>query len=135
MTLIDKFNKRDFNKICLKCENQSITKPDFNTLFDWRCSKCKTSQLEHIKNKGFRYYAFLLSGSCTSKYIFARSVKEAFKRCQKLYKDKSRIYRSYLVGPTTGYVLDGWFSLKGGEIERWNIWKTLAIRGDMKKRI
>lgn len=111
MSLIEKANTIDLKKVCLKCGGNKIKDFDWNNPpHDWECADCGTYQLAFLKGKGFRYYAFLLSGSWTSKYIYARSIMEAYKRAVKLYQGKNEVLRSYLRGGVDGFVLDGWFS-------------------------
>jgi hypothetical protein len=113
MTLIEKANTIDFKNQCLTCGFYNMQEPDMSHgNFDWICNQCQTRQLAYLKAKGFRYYAFLLSGSWTSKYIYARSLAEAYKRAVKLYQGKNDVIKSYLVGGVDSFVLDGWYSFE-----------------------
>lgn len=109
MKLITQFNTIDIKEKCLKCEKTNIKKPNMSRAgFDWICLDCGNKQLNYIKSKGFRYYAFLLSGSWTSEYIFARSVKEAYRFALKMYKDKHEVYKTYMTGSADCFVLSYW---------------------------
>lgn len=111
MTLINKINTTDIKIECVKCGSKNIQQPNYDLNYiDWLCLDCNTKQLDYEKSLGFRYYAFLLSGSWTSEYIKARSVKEAFKRAVKKYQDKHEVYQTYLTGGVDSYSLRGWFN-------------------------
>lgn len=113
MTLLNKFNTIDFKQECLVCGNHKIQKPDMtHANFDWQCEQCQTRQLDYIKSKGFRYYAFLLSGSWCSKYYYARSIREGYKLALKDYARKHEVYKSYLVGGVDQFVLTDWQSFE-----------------------
>ena len=112
MTLIERANTIDVKKECFKCGGKKIKELDWQTPpYDWQCESCKTYQLDYLKSKGFRYYAFLLSGSWTSKYFIARSLKEAHKRAVEMYRGKHEVVGSYLRGGLDRFSLDGWFSI------------------------
>ena len=105
-------NNNDLKKHCMKCEGNNIKNLDWNVApYDWQCLDCGTYQLTYLKSKGFRYYAFLLDGSWTSKNFYARSLKEAFKlACRAYGYGRNGVQKSYLVGGVDGFVLNGWFS-------------------------
>lgn len=124
MTLLERFNKKDLDNLCLNCGGHEIEKPQFGRdggEADWTCLNCGTKQLAFIKSKGFRYYAFLLEGSWTSEYFVARSLTEAFRYAKRYYKTKdmtktalnqkrAKLIKSYMVGPIDGFVLSDWKS-------------------------
>ncbi|SRR5258706_16117272 len=110
-TLTDRANNIDIKTTCIKCGNHNIQDPQWSTgPHDWKCLDCNTLQLTYMKEHGLRYYAFLLSGSWTSEYIKAHTLKQAYNRAVKMYKDKHEVYKSYLVGPLDGFSLKGWLS-------------------------
>lgn len=111
MTKVSKINNTNFKESCIKCGKHNISNPVFHLgQDDWFCNDCKTNQLQAIKLMGFRYYAYLLSGSWTSKYFFARNVQEGYRLAKKEYKGKKEVLRSYMVGPADGYCLSNWLS-------------------------
>ena len=119
MTLIEKFNTVDFKTTCLHCGKHNIQKPDVTRGgFDWICLYCGTRQLDYIKARGFRYYAFLLSGSWCSEYFYARSINEGYRYAKKYYKNRvirgeeHEVLKSYMVGAVDAFVLSNWMGFE-----------------------
>lgn len=113
MSLFKKYNnlKIEHGMECLKCGSHKVIAPNWSEgVSDWQCLDCKELQLKHIKQDGFRYYAFLLSGSWTSEYVKARNINEAYRYTVKKYQGKHEVYRSYLVGGVDQFCLKNWQS-------------------------
>lgn len=107
--LVDIANNRDFQKNCLVCNSVNVKDLNWNDDSpDWVCLTCGTAQLNHLKQLGFRYYAFLLKGSWTSKYFYARNKQEAYRLAVKTYGDF--VTKSYMVGVVDGFCLSNWLS-------------------------